>query len=213
MRLFFTGFFVLILMALLFPSTAQAHHAWQPMLGSNAQVFGDSTDPLVAEYIAVAQEFWGAAPTCPSQSEDTPPIPFHFVLYSDSSDIATARASQCYGWLNGRDWWPNAPRSEGWCVAVAHEVGHGVHGNSHSPDPNNVMYSSTDGGQRWNWEGLMPGCARFNPVAPSAAPAPILHLTPKQRRCRALRDRMHFTFRRSVRQRLTAKYRRSCRIG
>jgi hypothetical protein len=190
------------------PPAAQAHHAWQPMPGQpSAQVSGDATDPLIAEYIAAAQAFWGAAPTCPGG------VAFHFVLYSDPSDVATARASQCTGWLNGRDWWPNAPRSEGWCAAVAHEVGHGLHGPSHSTDPSNVMYSATDGGQRWNWEGTVPGCARFGPAA-STEPVPALHLratgSTRRRRCEALRDRVDFAFRRTVRLRLAARWRRSC---
>lgn len=163
--------------------SARADHAWQPMPGHpNAQVAAEATDPLLAEYIAVSQTHWGAVPSCPGASEGAPPVPFHFVYYSDPGDGYAAWADQpgCRGWLNGRDWWPTAQRSEGWCVLAAHEVGHSV-GQAHSDNPRSVMYS---GSQRWEWEGLIPGCAQFNPQ-PSVAPAPSYEKPPtvKRRRC------------------------------
>ena len=163
--------FVLLACALVAPATARAHSvmhvpadAHRAHLAQAAAPGGadPATDPQIAQWLADAKAYWGAAPNCPDgisiQSAEWLPDP----------NVWAAAVQGGCAMAFDPDFYPApADYDQGWyqaamCSVVAHEWGH-LLGNGHVSDPNNLMNPVTA-------INIVGGCPTWG--IPAAAPAP-----------------------------------------
>ena len=163
--------FVLLACALVAPATARAHSvmrvpadAHRAHLAQAAAAPGadPATDPQIAQWMATAQAYWGAAPSCPDgisiQRAEWLPDPGVWAAAVQGGcsvafdpDFYPAPADYDHGWYQAA-----------MCSVVAHEWGH-LLGHGHVADPNNLMNPVTP-------INIVGGCPTWG--IPSAAPDP-----------------------------------------
>jgi matrixin len=173
--------FVLLACALTAPATARAHegpkppaaalHAHYAQAAPAATTTDPAADPLIGQYLQLAQAHWAASPNCPDgislQRAEWLPDPGVWAAAVQGGcaiafdpDFYPAPAEYDYGW------WQAAM-----CSVVAHEWGH-LLGYGHVSDPNSLMNPVTPlnivgGCPTWG----IPGAAEESAPA-ETAPAP-----------------------------------------
>jgi Matrixin len=151
------------------PAGARRAHLAQAAAASGAD---PATDPQIAQWMATAQGYWGAAPNCAQG------ISIQRAQWLPDPGVWAAAVQGGCAMAFDPDFYPApAGYDQGWyqaamCSVVAHEWGH-LLGYGHVADPNNLMNPITP-------INLVAGCPTWG--IPAATPAPT---TPLQSAVRA----------------------------
>jgi hypothetical protein len=163
--------FLLLACALVAPATARAHsemeapaaaHRAHLAQAATAPGADPATDPQIAQWIADAQAYWGAAPNCPNG------ISIQRAEWLPDPGVWAAAVQGGCAVAFDPDFYPApADYDQGWyraamCSVVAHEWGH-LLGYGHVSDPNNLMNPITP-------INIVGGCPNWG--IPSATPHP-----------------------------------------
>jgi hypothetical protein len=138
--------FMLLACALVAPATARAESVRVPADAHRAHLAqaaaagapDPATDPQIAQWMATAQAFWGAAPNCPGG------ISIQRAQWLPDPSVWAAAVQGGCAVAFDPDFYPApADYDQGWyqaamCSVVAHEWGH-LLGYGHVADPNNLM--------------------------------------------------------------------------
>ncbi len=174
--------FLLLACALVAPATARADSVRVPAdahrahLAQAAATAGadPATDPQIAQWMALAQAHWGAAPNCPGG------ISIQRAQWLPDPNIWAAAVQGGCAVAFDPDFYPApADVDQGWyqaamCSVVAHEWGH-LLGYGHVADPNNLMNPITPinivaGCPTWGIPAASPEPSETTPVQSASAP-------------------------------------------
>jgi hypothetical protein len=162
---------MLLACALVAPATARADsvvrvpadaHRAHLAQAAAAGAADPATDPQIAQWMASAQAFWGAAPNCPGG------ISMQRAQWLPDPAVWAAAVQGGCAVAFDPDFYPApADYDQGWyqaamCSVVAHEWGH-LLGYGHVADPNNLMNPITP-------INIVGGCPTWG--LPTATPAP-----------------------------------------
>jgi hypothetical protein len=176
--------FLLLACALVAPATARADSAvsvppdaHRAHLAQAAAAPGadPATDPQIAQWMATAQAYWGAAPNCPDG------ISIQRAEWLPDPNVWAAAVQGGCSVAFDPDFYPApADYDKGWyqaamCSVVAHEWGH-LLGYGHVSDPNNLMNPVTPinivgGCPTWGIPAATPEPSETAPVQSAKAPA------------------------------------------
>jgi Matrixin len=158
--------FLLLACALVAPATASAHsvthvpaHAHLAQAAAGAD---PATDPQIAQWMATAQAYWGAAPNCPDG------ISIQRAEWLPDPGVWAAAVQGGCAVAFDPDFYPApADYDQGWyqaamCSVVAHEWGH-LLGYGHVSDPSSLMNPVTP-------INIVGGCPAWG--IPAATPEP-----------------------------------------
>jgi hypothetical protein len=175
--------FVLLACALVPPATARADSAVRVPADAHrvhlaqaaaAGAADPASDPQIAQWMATAQAFWGAAPNCPNG------ISIQRAQWLPDPGVWAAAVQGGCAVAFDPDFYPApADYDQGWyqaamCSVVAHEWGH-LLGYGHVADPNNLMNPVTPinivgGCPTWGLSSA-PDPSEATPVQTAKAPA------------------------------------------
>jgi len=177
--------FLLLACALVAPATARAdsvmhvpsdaRHRAHLAQAAAAPGADPATDPQIAQWLAIAQAHWGAAPNCPNG------ISIQRAQWLPDPGVWAAAVQGGCAVAFDPDFYPApADYDQGWyraamCSVVAHEWGH-LLGYGHVADPNNLMNPITPinivgGCPSWGMPSATPEPSETTPVQSSSAPA------------------------------------------
>jgi hypothetical protein len=175
--------FLLLACALVAPATARAESVRVPADAHRAHLAqaaaapgaDPATDPQIAQWLAIAQAHWGAAPNCPNG------ISIQRAQWLPDPGVWAAAVQGGCAVAFDPDFYPApADYDQNWyraamCSVVAHEWGH-LLGYGHVSDPNNLMNPITPinivgGCPTWGMPSATPAPSETTPVQSSNAPA------------------------------------------
>ena len=152
---------------------ADAHRAHLAQAAA-APAADPATDPQIAQWMATAQAYWGAAPNCPDG------ISIQRAQWLPDPNVWAAAVQGGCAVAFDPDFYPApAGYDQGWyqaamCSVVAHEWGH-LLGYGHVADPNNLMNPITP-------INIVGGCPTWGIVPAAPAPSettPVKATSPK----------------------------------
>jgi hypothetical protein len=175
--------FLLLACVLAAPATARADSAVRVPADAHrahlaqaaAAAVDPAIDPQIAQWMAIAQGYWGAAPSCPDG------ISIQRAQWLPDPNVWAAAVQGGCAVAFDPDFYPApADYDRGWyqaamCSVVAHEWGH-LLGYGHVADPSNLMNPVTPinivgGCPSWGIPAATPEPAQTTPVQTAKAPA------------------------------------------